>query len=518
MTRHKPGAKEKGAKGRGMAILSQADIRFAEHPVDVQPNKPKKKLGRPRKHPIEEPVKIVEPQLVESDHEEEEMALTQLPKTKSAPQLMKLFKKLGKYLHEFVSEVHDTSTLNKCLLGCGIQDDDERTHEVENNCTAILELFRDRRTPKEKTVAQHNPSKRNPHQPGTPRATQKYFTHRAPGNVVTLCGPVETIKATASIMQKAFGFIRIKGKPFPLMHALSGYKNIVAERPPHMPKPKILDSLFWAEEVYRLRVFTGEKMKKNRWNRKSGDDLPKELDFCSHVETKLMVWFAMWWLVKVTGNQDVELADLFTINHKGMPDPPEAELYLDRDHACEPCYSFKKRMEKNTGIIFHFHFFDRVGTVKPEKDKHNNIRFPLHANYDELESSGDEVEEESRFVEVEEAEEEEVVIPRALSQRKEVTKTKTIVSRIDIKRFMFNAAERPSKNASQHYHHQNLETDDEIYVPARQSKTHAKTISERQITTRTKGLLGPQVPEQKKRKASLSSSAPSSKRAQHIFF
>lgn len=72
--------------------------------------------------------------------------------------------------------------------------------------------------------------------PGSLLPMHSFFVHRGVSNVLTLTAPMKIFKATSSIKNKTFGFIREKGEYAPMMCALSGMHNVVES------SKKMLDS------------------------------------------------------------------------------------------------------------------------------------------------------------------------------------------------------------------------------------------------------------------------------------
>ncbi|CAG8956190.1 hypothetical protein HYFRA_00012107 [Hymenoscyphus fraxineus] len=378
MTRYKKAANAKGNQRGGVLAQTAANI---QQP-DFQQNEPRKR-GRPKKQEVK-PTEIFINLAEESDDDHEE-SQPQSALTCRLPNPSKLFENLGYSAVEFLDGMKSGRSVNAFLASAGLESDDERIDQLEELCGTISQMLRSRRAPKLKV-------KTTMCAPGSLLPIHSFFVHRAAGNVLTLAAPLEIFKASASIKSKTFGFVRELGNYPPLMCACSGIHDLFKDQ------KKILDSTIWTREVFHLATYRDHKMKSNGYETHKG--LPKGYTFCSHVEPKLMLWFACRWLIKVSDQSfssiRKQVANIWRINQKGMPTPPKAEVVIDR-LPCKSCRDIRGLIEEMTGIKYYFHYIPKVGNVYLEKDAYGNQVFPLCADEGDILSSEDEVDEEEEL-------------------------------------------------------------------------------------------------------------------------
>lgn len=132
-----------------------------------------------------------------------------------------------------------------------------------------------------------------------------------------------------------------------------------------------------------------------------------------------------------------------------MPEPPEAELLLDR-LPCTSCKDFRAEIEDETGIKFTFHYVPKVGNVYLEKDAYNNQIFPLCVDEKDIVSSSDEADEEEEMELARRLQTQAVLrpsksVPRALPGSQEIRKSTSITK---VQKYTYNAAARSPKGGA----------------------------------------------------------------------
>ncbi|KAG9237751.1 hypothetical protein BJ875DRAFT_481052 [Amylocarpus encephaloides] len=409
---------------------------------------------------------------------------------------MEIFTNVGIASDACVTSMEAAERVGKWLQFCGVQEGDERIDKIEELCGTISKFLRSRRAPPEPSSP--NKSQTSPESSG--QSMDQFFVYRDVRQVISLGAPMETAKAFKSIKNKTFGFVRIKGKYWPMICAISGIDNVIHTN------PKFLDSYVWTAEVYHLMSFRDAEIRCARWEKHR--KLPKGFQFCSHVEPKLMLWFACWWLTKVTGEIPSirkQVANIFKINGRNMPEPPEAEIFLDRA-PCRTCLKYQKEITEMSGIEFTFQYMPKAGRIQQQKDKHGNVIFPICADEDDLASTDSETADDHEDDNAKDEIQGQLVIRRSPKHhhsnsrhirrhtKEVVVNTESGISRIQS--YEFNAGNKITTKKNDDHRRSSLqaraedkdsEDDDATYTPPTPSpkkRPHGATASDRRVKTR----------------------------------
>lgn len=252
-------------------------------------------------------------------------------------------------------------------------DDDERIGKIRKSCLDIVSLL-----PVTKSVDgfSHNEV------PSTMVLYDQSFVYRASSSVVYLLRAVDVFKGNKRYTRgKVFGYVRAKGSMAALMSALPGWKKCVEDH------ARLLDSELWTEVVKPLVNFHNYTFTTGSYDahhgRENGDG------YATHVEPKLMMWFAIYELQKRTGKVRSPLeqrGDIWQLKDLIREEKVEAEIVLSRA-PCPHCLKFQQWFERYQPIKFSFIVCTNLGEVKTKKDKWGQVSVPLYA--DEVESSSD---------------------------------------------------------------------------------------------------------------------------------
>ncbi|RDL39521.1 uncharacterized protein BP5553_03861 [Venustampulla echinocandica] len=465
------------AKARGAQPLAEArqyiDISDSETLSEEQPEFVKKrKRGRPRKvanavlekktikaakskRPTIEKVTGIP---VEEDEEDGQEII------QTRPDVGQSLYYLEKSSSEFLEYVKTNEDVKALVQTYGV----EKITDIEEKVGSVAKLLRSRRAPR----ATAKPVD------GTLQSFDQYFVLRDVGNTIMLVAPVEIFKASVAIRSKTLGFVRKASEYWPLMCSISGVKNIVS------PHEKMLDSEFWTHEVFRFSTFVDMKFQPTPFEAHQG--VPRGMHCSSHVERKLMLWYACRVLCKVLGAEAPtsirkQVFSLGQINN--IRPRPMAEIVLDRN-PCRNCKVFQAFMEDFTGIKFTFIVCSKLGKVKLEKDQRGNQVFPLLA---EESVSSDDSEAEGGRSQVQ------VVVPQRFMAPTRVNKPGklpiTSNIRIDTKISVSQiATTKKSRQLTPDYAYEEEDNDDDIYTPTSRTSRYETPITPESRITRSSPL------------------------------
>ena len=182
---------------------------------------------------------------------------------------------------------------------------------------------------------------------------------------------------------KVFGFVRTKGTTAVLKAALPGWVESVD------PHPKLLDSGLWTEVVKPLADFHNHKFPTGQYDARHKKE--KGYSYASHVEPRLMVWFAIDLLQKrtgVVGSPLEQRGNLWKLRNE-VQETIEAEIVLSRP-PCPQCRAFQQFFESYTPIKFSFIVMKNLGEAREVKNKQSYKSFSLFAPpYSDSESESD---------------------------------------------------------------------------------------------------------------------------------
>jgi len=207
---------------------------------------------------------------------------------------------------------------------------------------------------------------------GTLVGMEDYFLLRDGGHTMTLLAPVEIpFKPGWSMKRKVFGFVRRHDSYFPLICSISG-SSVPADNHNH---EKLLDSSVWTEQVHRLGTFYRHRFRLNGFDEHHGH--PKGTSFASHVEPKLMLWYACRLFTKLNGGEPLPLDEQVDMVPGGLKllignTKPKADIFVTRN-PCTDCDKFRLLMKKKTGIEFSFIVMANLGKrseTRDEKGRH----------------------------------------------------------------------------------------------------------------------------------------------------
>ncbi|PBP27435.1 hypothetical protein BUE80_DR001753 [Diplocarpon rosae] len=206
--------------------------------------------------------------------------------------------------------------------------------------------------------------------PSTIHLYDKYFAHQGPCKQLYILRPVDVIQGNLNLSRsKVTGFIQHKGSNFPLKYALPGWAVC------HEYHPKVLDSGFWTEEVQRWGEFHNHNFQGNPYEQHNHK--PKGYTNASHVEIRLMLWYACERLKELQGVEKPTRALLGELWRLRNYDRTAAEIFLTRT-PCQPCLNIIKLIEEYTGITFHIRHMPNLGELQPTK-KNGWVTFDRYA-------------------------------------------------------------------------------------------------------------------------------------------
>ncbi|KAH8668215.1 hypothetical protein BGZ60DRAFT_515618 [Tricladium varicosporioides] len=243
-------------------------------------------------------------------------------------------------------------------------DDESTISEIEEKCATLAKILRAERSP-----TKSSPSRRGN---GVLEGFEGMYVYRDLANTIMMLAPMEFFKASTSMKGKTFGFVRPAGSYFPLIYSISGWQNIIAT------SSTMLDSDFWTKEVFRVGDFFCHKFRTTGWEDRRGK--PRGMDFASHVEPKLMLFFACHIVCQMEGRVMSVRKQIAAMHKIGrLPNPPAAEIILNRK-PCKCCRQFRDALLDHTGINFTFIQCPTLGKVYLERDQYGNPLFSLTAD------------------------------------------------------------------------------------------------------------------------------------------
>jgi hypothetical protein len=280
-----------------------------------------------------------------------------------------------------LGEIEDAEEIEALFQANGA-DGEKTVQEMRRNCLSILQLL-----PKARSINDAD---------GTPSTIDLYhqsFLFRASSSLIYLLKPVDVFKGNSFYNRhKVFGFVRTKASTAVLMTALSGW---VQNADPH---PKLLDSGLWTKVVKPLADFHNKPFKSTGYDTQHKKE--KGYTHASHVEPRLMVWYAIDLLQKRTGKVGSPLdqrGDLWKLG-KEVHDTIEAEIVLSRE-PCQECLAFQQFFEEYAPIKFSFIVMTNLGKAMEVRNSLNQPTFSLFAPpYSDSASESDQaVEEDNEY-------------------------------------------------------------------------------------------------------------------------
>ena len=205
------------------------------------------------------------------------------------------------------------------------------------------------------------------------KVLDQYFVFRASSNSVMLLAPVESLQCNHRYNnKKVLGFIRTQGTSFPLMLALPGWKTCAEAH------DRLLDSELWSERVHQFAEHVGHQFRTDGFdllhNKKVG------LSHASHVECKLMLWFAHHIYARRI-KEEVNFRKLICLH--SLKSTIEADIVVSEE-PCKQCKTFKNLIEWYTGLKFTFKVCSNLGLLQSYRDANGRKSYPRFA-YDESE-------------------------------------------------------------------------------------------------------------------------------------
>jgi len=243
--------------------------------------------------------------------------------------------------------------------------DEETIGKIRKSCLDIIRLL-----PVSKSADSFSPNE----VPSTIDLYDQSFVLRASSNVLYLLRPVDVFKGNKIYnRRKVFGYVRAKGSTSALISALPGWFKCVESH------PRLLDSKLWTEVVKPFVNFHNYTFSTAPFDahhgREKGDTL------ATHVEPRLMMWFAIHELQKRTGKVGSPLeqrGDVWELKDL-IREKVEAEIVLSRP-PCRHCLKFQEWFQRYQPIRFSFIVCKNLGEVRFTKDKHGQVSLPLFAD------------------------------------------------------------------------------------------------------------------------------------------
>jgi hypothetical protein len=260
-------------------------------------------------------------------------------------------------------------------------EDEEAAGRIRQHCSTIFDLL-----PRSSPVSEASPDE----VPSTIDLYDQSFIYRASSRVLYLLRPVEVFKGNINYnRRKVFGYVRSQDCSQPLMCALPGWTKCVEKH------PRLLDPKLWTNVVKDLVGFHNYEFKKSPFDNHHGRDDGDT--YATHVEPRLMIWFALDILRKMTGKTQTpltQIGDLWRLRQT-VQETIEAQIVLSRP-PCGECLMFQNFMEAYTPIRFMFIVCKNLAEVALQKNKHNQKSLPLFAH--DIEDSESELELEPQLV------------------------------------------------------------------------------------------------------------------------
>jgi hypothetical protein len=367
---------------RASELLGRIPVIEGSESQNPLPVKKHKKRGRPKYQ--KKTVKGYAKPIVEDFEGEDirqvaghELQRPPVPKKRVVP--LKLFNLLRETATE-LSKIGGCEDVEHFFEAIGIEDE-EAVELIRTHCNMISNLL-----PRSKSTSTSSSGG----VPSTMELYEQLFVHRASSSILYLLRPVEVFQGTLNYnRKKVFGCVRGKGESLPLMSALPGWTKCVEKH------PRLLEPELWTDIVKEFVTFHNHEFKTSPFDRHHGREDGDT--YATHVEPRLMLWFALNTLQKMTGNTRHPLkqkGDLWRLRHI-VRETIKAEIVLSRP-PCPQCLIFQEFMEAYTPISFKFIVCKNLGEVKLQENKHRQKYFPLYAP--EIEDSESEVELEPQMV------------------------------------------------------------------------------------------------------------------------
>lgn len=124
----------------------------------------------------------------------------------------------------------------------------------------------------------------------------------------------------------------------------------------------LLDNQIWGEQIRRLAENSGWDFPTNGWDARWGDARKGE-SFASHVEPKLMLFYACHLVSKLLGEVlplRKQVGKLYKL--KKITPSPQAEMLLTRP-PCPSCSKWMAEFEEMTGIHFTWALIPNLGEM-----------------------------------------------------------------------------------------------------------------------------------------------------------
>jgi len=243
-------------------------------------------------------------------------------------------------------------------------DDDETIGKIRKSCFNVISLL-----PVTKSVDSFSPNQ----VPSTIALYDQSFFYRASSSILYLLRPVDVFKGTKNYNRgKVFGYVRAKGSTSALMSALPGWFKCVENH------ERLLNSELWTEVVKPLADFHNHTFTTASYDVHHGRE--KGDTYATHVEPRLMLWFAIHELQKRTGKFGSPLeqrGDIWELRDL-IREEVEAEIVLSRP-PCRHCLKFQEWFQRYQPIKYSFIVCKNLGEVPLQKDKHGQISLPLYA-------------------------------------------------------------------------------------------------------------------------------------------
>jgi hypothetical protein len=357
----------KGASKRSscrIVIPRDFDLGVASREVFVSQRKEKEKYKSTSKQTPRKP-EVEEAGDSSSEREREDRSevriLRKVAKGKKA-QAAEILNFLGKAAAALAA-IGGSEEVEAFLQANGI-DEEEAIQKIRKQCIIIANLL-----PRPKSLSKDSSD-------GVPSTIAFYdqsFVYRASSSVLYLLQPVEVFKGTLNYnRKKVFGYLRGKGSTHPLMCALPGWTPCVEQH------PRLLEPNLWTDIVTDFVNFHNHRFRTSPFDRcherADGDTN------ASHVEPRLMLWFAIDVLQKMTGiirPPSEQKGDIWMLKDI-VRGKIEAEIILSRP-PCQECLAFQEFLESYLPIKFSYIVMKNLGEVKLQKVKNHQKSVPLFA-------------------------------------------------------------------------------------------------------------------------------------------
>ena len=199
----------------------------------------------------------------------------------------------------------------------------------------------------------------------------QYFVFRQGSSRVMLVAPMESFRCNKRYSKnKPLGVLRRPGYCDPLMLAFPGRKACADAH------DKLLDSEIWAEYVHKFAKHIEFKFRGDGFDK--WHDKEEGSSFASHVEPKLMLFFACYLLVNRMGHE-LNLHMLWLLHN--LKSRIEADIFISEE-PCTDCKRFKAAIETHTGLKFSLKVCQNLGILKPYRDEKGRRKYPRYPEED----------------------------------------------------------------------------------------------------------------------------------------